>query len=147
MSYHILDSRNKDSGPAGAGEARFLEHISKNRGGEGGEPRETPGRLRHSGLLIFNRGPGFICIREIQRHIHSVYSLDKLLLPALQQFALSEYVELLESRTRSRDSCSVTFRISSDRESCCEGSLKCSLILSLFLCCVFITCFFFVLLK
>lgn len=98
-------------------------------------------------IINFQPDPGFICIREIQRHIHSVYSLDKLLLPALQQFALSEYVELLESRTRSRDSCSVTFRISSDRESCCEGSLKCSLILSLFLCCVFITCFFFVLLK
>lgn len=37
LSYHILDSRNKDSESAGAGEARFLEHISKNRGEEGGE--------------------------------------------------------------------------------------------------------------
>lgn len=64
LSYHILDSRNKDEarGP------RFLERISKNRGAAAafrGEHLPAFVNRLYSGLLIFNRAQALFASRTL----------------------------------------------------------------------------------
>lgn len=125
---------------------------------EEGAARRAPARLRQPLLRIINFQPGFICIREIRTLC--ILWINWSWLP--QEFALSEYAELLESRlvfssllcpiTRGKErgtfrhseaSSFCTLRISSDGESWLK--LKWLIVkveIALIFVCIFITYFF-----